>query len=225
MAAVVLLSELAPATSGADFAALEAAAHGRARDASRGDERWLGVAMTVRTVRRSPLAAFARDAFLPLVVAERAVAAGLADQVVHGAADVVAAVQAAQRVGPRVVVVATPCEAYAVRTAGPRLAGVERVLVVGVPALDGAPRAAEHACPGCGDAVNALADVVLGAFDDGAPWAVVRNRAGRALLDALEAEVVCEAVDAPGASRRLAAVRARVEAPAPRRGARPEVMP
>jgi coenzyme F420-reducing hydrogenase beta subunit len=73
--------------------------------------------------------------------------------------------------------------------------------------------------------VNALADVVVGAFDRGAPWVVVRNRAGRALLDTMDADIVCSAVDAPGASPRLSAVRARVMAPVPARPVRPEVMP
>jgi hypothetical protein len=228
MAAVVLLSQLDAPHVGADFAALEAAAHGRARDASRGEERWLGVALTVRTARPSKHARWAEGTTLAHVLATRLVEAGEAGAVVSGVADAAAALVAVARRTPRVVLVGTPCDIFAARAAG-EVPGLERVLTIGVPTVHDAvfaPKAADHACPGCGDRVNALADIVVGAFDDAPqPWVVVRNATGRAMLDALEHDIVCDAVDAPGRSARLAAVRSRMSAPMPAHPARPEVMP
>ncbi|MFO0271828.1 MAG: hypothetical protein ACK53W_14965, partial [Gemmatimonadota bacterium] len=121
-------------------------------------------------------------------------------------------------------VMAAPCDVLAVRLAEEAL-GFESLYVLGTVAAPSATapgEAAAHDCPACGDRFNALADISLGAPVAGAaPWAIVRNARGRALLDALVADVWLDAV--PAAEYRATAEAAAAAAQA-RMGRRPRVI-
>lgn len=220
MATAAVSSVVAAAPLPRDWVALEGAVHGRPRDASRAGEAWLGVVRSLRTIRvrrgTTDAAALAER------IGARGVEAGLAERVLTASVEDLA--RARDRGMRRALVMAAPCDVLAVRLAEEAL-GFESLYVLGTVAAPSATapgEAAAHDCPACGDRFNALADISLGAPVAGAaPWAIVRNTRGRALLDALVADVWLDAV--PAAEYRATAEAAAAAAQA-RMGRRPRVI-
>lgn len=200
MAAVALSPIAVAAPHAGDWAALELAAHGRARDGSRAGEVWGGVALSRRTIGVRGAAGAANTPASGAVsaladhIARLALEAGLVDRV--ATASVPEIERATARGARRVLALGTPCAVLPVRLAEATL-GLEQLYVLGTTRPADAAAPSGHDCPACHDLLNSLADLSLGAIvRDAAPWAVVRNARGRALLDTLEAHVWLDAVPA-----------------------------
>ena len=191
MAAIALTPMLDTAPNAADWAALELGVHGRSRDASRPAEAWAGVTVAMRTITSRVGAMSAAQ--LGDRIGTSAIDAGLIDRVVP--ATVADVERARSRGARRLLAIGAPCAVLSLRLAEPAL-GLEQLHVLGT-VSPSADVPAGHTCPACDDPLNALADLSLGTvMPQGLPLALVRNARGRALLDALAADVWLDAVPA-----------------------------
>ncbi|MCU0624608.1 MAG: hypothetical protein MUF53_12220 [Gemmatimonadaceae bacterium] len=184
MAAVAISPVVLPELERDEIVALERDCHGRSRDASRPGETWGGVMCSRRVVSWRDAAVGERDPSRDLVshLMTLAVRAGLADDMTL--ADSQAVTDAVRKGARRLVVFGDPVMVQELRVTAPSL-GAESLHVVGTCSASAR------------DSLNALADLTVGHLVPGrAPWAIVRNPRGRALLDALDATVWCDAVAA-----------------------------